>query len=212
MSGIIDLIIPREKKFFDYLFKQVQTLDDSAQNLFKLSQNNPTNKEINATLKFIEDQGEISDKLYQEIVSEIHKSFITPIDREELYYLALEIDKTIESFLNVITALLYLNPSDFKKDEFFITQIKTVKESSELVKNIFSKPLNLKENTSNIKTINKLTKESQRKFRKALQKLFETKDCIIIIKKKELYEDLIDSMNGMKRIVDIFQRVLINHT
>lgn len=212
MSGIADLLIPKEKKFFEFLLKQVTCLNDSAISLYELSRKSLNENNISKTLRYIEERNENSDTLSKDIIIQIHESFITPIDREELHFLTVSIDCAVNSLEKIATTIYYLRLPENNDNKFLISQIALIKDSSEMVLKIFDKPLKLKDNTDNINNISKNYKKAQKELRKALSSLFQTTNAIQIIKMKELFDATSDSMKNLKSIADIFERVLINHS
>jgi uncharacterized protein Yka (UPF0111/DUF47 family) len=212
MSGVIDLIIPKEKKFFEYLSKQVASLHNSSNNLYKFSLKPISKQSIEKSLSYVEKQSKLSDDLLEEITTQIHESFITPIDRDELHNLSMSIDNSVNALEKVINTLSYIKLTDKTKGEFFITQIKEINSASKLVKAIFDNPLKLKDNRQNITSINRFQKQYQKELRKALSSLFESKDPVHIIKFKDLYDSLSLCVDNINQIANIFARVLINHS
>ena len=77
----------RDSKFF-YLFETAATnVANAAQTLQNLTCN-PTDKETKINeLERLEHRG---DELTHDIIAELHKAFITPIDREDIFLIAKE--------------------------------------------------------------------------------------------------------------------------
>jgi len=212
MSGIVDLLIPREKKFFEFLLNQVKGLNNSSKSLQDLSLKSLNEKNISKVLKYIEEENEKSDKMYKEIITQVHESFITPIDRDELHSLTLSIDNAVNKLEKIITTLYYLRLPENNENKFFLSQISIINDSANLILQIFENPLKIKLNTESINQINKHYKKSQHELRKSLNHLFQSGNALQIVKMKELYETTSESMKSLKDIADIFERVLINHS
>ncbi|MCL5432688.1 MAG: DUF47 family protein [Patescibacteria group bacterium] len=212
MSGIIDLLVPREKRFLEYIDKQVIILDECTKKLNKITKNGSLNsKNFKTTLGFISKKSDESDDIARDTIAALHKTFITPIDREEIKSLALSINHFIDSIEEVANGIYDFKIKKF--DDYFLKQIKILNESVDVLRLIFEKPLFLKRNRQYIEDIKELERKGDSVFRKAIGELFNNGHTPIeIIKQKELYEAAEDAIDDAKNIVDILETVLINNS
>jgi len=96
-------LLPREEKFFD-LFK------DSAKNLLEGAQalkdlvNNYQDVEIKVKrIKDIEHRGDI---IFHDITDKLNKTFVTPLDREDIHHIASELDDVLDAIEGISSRLL----------------------------------------------------------------------------------------------------------
>lgn len=100
----LDILLPRETKFYAYLSEQVEVLIEGCK-CFKAFVDSIKNlseedfKAAIATIKGCEHKGDIVER---RIIDELHKTFITPFDREDIHTIAINIDKAMD-ILNSIT-------------------------------------------------------------------------------------------------------------
>lgn len=102
--NLLDILLPRETKFFSYLDNQVNVLIEGSA-LFRefitrietLSDEDFKNRL--AAIKECERRGDTAERL---IIDELHKTFITPLDREDIHTIATHLDKGLD-ILNSIT-------------------------------------------------------------------------------------------------------------
>ncbi len=211
MAGIIDLFIPKEKKFLEYIDKQIALLDDCVGELNKFSKNGKVSpKQINNIVNYISRKSEESDLVTRETINSLHKTFITPIDREEIKALVTSINNIIDSIKKIANCILYFKIE--KLDSHLLKQLKLLNQSVITLKLIFEQPLFLDRNKANIEKVKKLEDEADDVFRIAIGGLFNNShDPIEIIKQKEMYEITEDAIDDAKKIVDILETVLINN-
>jgi predicted phosphate transport protein (TIGR00153 family) len=100
----LDILLPRETKFYDYMVEHVDALigecrlfKDFTENIKKLSDKDF--KDRIAAIKECERKG---DEVERRIIDELHKTFITPFDREDIHTIAINTDKALD-ILNSIT-------------------------------------------------------------------------------------------------------------
>ena len=140
----------------------------------------------------------------------MQKTFITPIDREEIKSLVQSVNNIIDSIKKIVNCILYFKIK--KLDIYFLQQLKTLNQIVITLKLIFEKPLLLERNMIHIEVIKKLEQKADDIFQTAIGKLFENNhNPIEIIKQKEMYEITEDAIDDAKRIVDILETVLINN-
>lgn len=101
--NILDLLLPRETKFFDHMQRQIDFLIQSADvyrtilvNLESLSET-----ELKAKLAEIKDLEVKGDDVEHQIIDDLHKTFITPFDREDIHTMATNIDRAQDILNNV---------------------------------------------------------------------------------------------------------------
>jgi uncharacterized protein len=96
--NIIDLLLPRETKFFslleqltDLLLTQCTVFRDLVVQIESLSE-----EEIKKRLYTIKDCESKGDKLEVVIINELDRAFITPLDREDIQTLAIQTEKSLD--------------------------------------------------------------------------------------------------------------------
>jgi uncharacterized protein len=212
VSGIIDLFIPKERKFFNYLRQQILLLDKASDLLTSVS----TTKSIKPQLMSkqvaqISSYSKEVDKLSHEIIGFLHKTFITPIDREEIKALTTQISIIINSLEKLLTNTLYFKVDKFDKE--LSKQTEDIHEAVSLLKFIFEEPLSPKRNIETLDRIKDIEKHADDIYRKALGHLFmDTKDAVYIIKQKELYDNAEAIIDNIRITVDLLETVIINNS
>ena len=94
--GIQDVIrwfMPREDHFYGFLERQATAAHDGAKALAKFSTNGATAQQARDAVQKIEHEG---DGIVHEMEEALAKTFVTPIDREDLQKLSSELDTVLD--------------------------------------------------------------------------------------------------------------------
>lgn len=93
IQSVINFLLPKEDKFYALLEKQGTLSYDAAVALAGLADPERVNTDIANVMQALEHQG---DKLVNSVEEELAKSFVTPIDREDIHNLSVELDDIID--------------------------------------------------------------------------------------------------------------------
>ncbi len=202
-------LFPKEVDFFEIFDRASLNLTRAATLLVALMENFDN---LDARAKEIYEVEQEGDILTHEIMKKLNKTFLTPIDREDIYALASRLDDVLDLIWGAVDRL-----SIFKIKESTPEAIKISKDlltTTEVMHRAIHK---LKEkNYSHVQEycieINRLENRIDRDFRDALAKLFEeVKDPILIIKWKEIYEHLEDCADKCEDVANIIEAIVLKH-
>ena len=93
-------LFPKSIRFFDLLIQQNEILKDVAAELSRLFSDYTVADEVFKRISFKEEQG---DELCREIARQLSGSFITPIDREDIYRINLAQEDSINFLKSIAT-------------------------------------------------------------------------------------------------------------
>jgi predicted phosphate transport protein (TIGR00153 family) len=100
--------MPKRKEFFDLLIAHSDRVVASANATLRLVNNlgsNNSGESISRLTKEVDFNEKSGDKIKAELIALLHKSFITPLDRDEIHNLTLELDKILSALRNVANAV-----------------------------------------------------------------------------------------------------------
>jgi len=154
-----------------------------------------------------------ADVLTREIFTELNKTFITPLDREDMQRIASKIDDVID-FMDGIAARVYsykiTTPPPYceqmakelvkatKEVEYMISKLKHIKNTKDMIIHC--------RNTSDIEhTVDDL-------YMEAIKELFETDDAIKIIKLKDIYETMETASDRCVDVADVIEDIVLKYT
>ena len=154
-----------------------------------------------------------ADVLTRDIFSELNKTFITPLDREDMQRIASKIDDVID-FMDGIAARVYsykiTSPPPYtvemanelvkatKEVEYMISKLQHIKNSKDMIQHC--------RNTGDIEhTVDDL-------YREAIRELFESEDAIKIIKLKDIYETMETASDRCVDVADVIEDIVLKYT
>ena len=202
--------IPREVKFFD-LFEA------SAQNMVKaaatLSQLVNTWDNVGARVAEITELEHEGDSITHQIMEQVHRTFVTPFDREDIALLAHTLDD-VTDFIHAAADAMFI----YKVDR----PGQTAKELAEIIVQgtaEVEKALPKLRNRSGLKQvleqcveINRLENMADRIFRSAMAELFtNTTDIAELIKWREIYEHMESATDRCEDVADVLEGVALKH-
>jgi len=157
----------------------------------------------------VEQEGDV---LTHEIMKNLNKTFITPIDREDLHALASSLDDILDLIWAAVDRMVVFKLTEATNEA--IAMAKELQTTTEVIHKAIHK---LKEKQySHVQEycieINRLENKIDRIFRDALGKLFEEiKDPILIIKWKEIYEHLEDASDKCEDVANVLEAIVLKY-
>jgi predicted phosphate transport protein (TIGR00153 family) len=200
---------PKEIDFFEIFDKTSLNITKAASCLVDLMENFDN---LEARAKEIHEIEQDSDMLTHDIMKKLNKTFITPIDREDLYALASRMDDVIDLIWASADRIAVFKVKEPMPEA--IVMSKDILTTAEVMHKAVRK---LKEkNYAHVQEycieINRLENRVDRGFRDALGKLFDdVKDPILIIKWKEIYEHLEDASDRCEDVANVLEAIVLKY-
>jgi predicted phosphate transport protein (TIGR00153 family) len=199
-------LFPREEKFFDLFEQQAQHIVSAARVLEEMTVHFANVKSAAERIKDLEHAG---DTLTHEIVRRLNTTFITPIDREDIYALASRLDDVLD-LIDAVAGRLLLYRIETPTDGCIAMAkiiVKTAEETDRAVRCL--RTLSPYYHKHAIE-VNRLENEADRLLRDQLAALFEgTKDAIEVIKWKELYETMEAVTDRCEDVVNVIEGITL---
>lgn len=201
--------LPKTIDFFE-IFDRIASNISKAASVFVSIMENFDN--VDTLAKEIHELEQDGDVLTHDVMKKLNKTFITPIDREDLHALV----STLDDILDLIWAAAD-RLTVFKIKESTKEGIKMSKDLLITVEFVHKAIKELKEkNYSHVQEycieINKLENRIDRGFRDALGYLFdEIKDPVLIIKWKEIYEHLEDASDKCEDVANVLEAIVLKN-
>ena len=202
--------IPREEKFYD-LFEELIAKIEEGGRLFSEMLEDYEHAETRLTkLKDIEHEADIiTHRTYEKM----HKTFLTPIDREDIYALVNKMD----SILDIIEAAairMFLYKIKAPTAEC-VKQAQLINASIAKVKQVVHALRDMKNAQMILDAcveINTLENEGDYLLRQAMTHLFENEtDAIELIKWKEIFERLEEALDVCEDVSNIVEGIVLKH-
>lgn len=169
-----------------------------------------SNIEQHAKIKRLENE---ADVLTRDIFSELNKTFITPLDREDMQRIASKIDDVID-FMDGISA----RTNSYKittTPPYALEMARELVNATKEVQYIVSKLNNIKnaqDMISHCRTTSTIEHTVDDLYRQSIEKLFESNDAIHIIKLKDIYETMETASDRCVDVADVIEDIVLKYT
>jgi uncharacterized protein len=199
-------LVPKDHDYFRLFAEQAANLDAAAQLLVKFM-NDGDRQSIAAAIL---EHEHVGDKIVHDIVRRLNKSFITPIDREDIYDLVATADEVLDSIEEATGKILIYRIDAITT--FARRQADVIAKATPILHECMDnleKPKGLDER---VIAINSLENDGDRIEREALASLFEgdTK-CTDIIKWKDIYETLESAIDECEHVANVIESIVLKH-
>ncbi|MGE5473374.1 MAG: DUF47 domain-containing protein [Ignavibacteriales bacterium] len=205
------VIFPKDDTFFKLFVQSANKVYEGAL-LLKEIVSDPT-KDLETKVKKMKVVEEEGDENTHAILSQLNKSFITPLDREDIYQIAKEIDEIMDYIEDTAHSILIFGIKSCKEEAIIITDLiiaaaKEIQSMADALKDT----KNTKQLYKKIVEINRIENEGDSVYRGAVTKLFaeETKP-IEIIKWKEIFEFLENTLDMCEDLANTIEGVVMKH-
>jgi len=212
MAGIIDFLVPKEKKFLNMLKTQTDILLEGAEEFRKfVSEFNKLKrgerKERVEKIKEIERKG---DDAMGRIIDSLQETFITPLDREDIFSLTSSMDDILD-FINETSAMLMMY--DVKKLPDNVKEAgKILSDCCEIIQGTIYNMKEYKKIKKAVRQLHNLEVEADELYSKSIEEIFkENEDAKELIKLKDIYTSLEEAADKCNRIGIILGHIVVKH-
>ena len=165
-------------------------------------------------MKAIIDLEHEADAINDKIIDELNQTFITPIDREDIFALANGLDDGVDYLQTTLQRLVIYRTGQAKEGVVSMTKL-LLESTSEIIKS-FELLKDIKKNRELILAsthrIGKLESEGDRVYRQEIAYLFDNvKDPIELIKWKDILENLEDTLDHCEDVSDMIRGVVMKY-
>jgi predicted phosphate transport protein (TIGR00153 family) len=200
--------LPKEEKFFDQFEKHAALLVKCAKVFCSLADEKNSIATAAKEIKHLEHQADI---ITHHTVEILHKTFITPFDRDLIFKLISCLDDVIDNMEEAADDLVVYKIEKMRPEALAMVQI-LLKSTLEIEKGVIGLR-NLK-NTDQIraccKAINTFENEADVVLRNAIGVLFEEEDKTRdLIKWKDIYENLEAAVDKCEDVANILEGIIL---
>jgi uncharacterized protein len=201
-------LFKKDEKFYRIFSQMTVYLLEAAENLKKMV--SEPEGELQAWASRIKDLEHLGDELTHRVIDELNKTFITPIDREDIHDLSMALDDVLDLM-------------DATAGRIVLFQIRVpIKEVPEMatvllnqVKEISAAVSRLQDNDHVVERcveINRLENDADRLFQLAIGSLFqEVKDPIDVIKRKEIIESMERATDKAEDVSNVLESIVVKN-
>jgi uncharacterized protein Yka (UPF0111/DUF47 family) len=190
------------------LEKQASNLVKAATILAESISNYSTLNDKNVVLKELEHQG---DQFTHELFTIIDKTFVTPLDKEDISELTSTIDQVLDAAYGTSDRMILfkIQKTSSHMQELANLLLRACNEIYTAVKGL---PKAKREDLIQYsKVISQCEHEGDNIYRIAIADLFETDNAIEIIKSKEVYETLENALDRSRDVADVIEDIALKY-
>ncbi|WP_123054130.1 DUF47 family protein [Clostridium sp. JN-1] len=203
-------LTPKEDKFYTFFIDSAEIAHKAALLLLDFLNDLGNSEENLKKLKEVEHEG---DRKQHEILQQLNKTFITPFDREDIYLIAKGMDDIIDYIESSASRFVMLNVNDCTKEAKILSDM--IVSCCEEIIVIMKELKNMKTSTlisKKIIEVNRIEEEGDKVSRRAIMDIFrEDMETIEVMKWREIYQYLEDSLDACEDIANIIEGVVMKN-
>jgi uncharacterized protein Yka (UPF0111/DUF47 family) len=200
--------LPRDEKYFDRFNEMALRIHEAAKIWNKFFTNESPVGPVADQIKRLEHE---CDEISHEILRGIDRTFITPIDREDIHQLAVRLDDVIDLIDGGVRRLALFNITEPTPKSRPLSQV-IVEVTAVMVKAVSALPKQ-KGVIEHCIRIKQLENEGDVAYQDAVASLFREKtEPIEVIKWKEIYDTMEGCVDQCEAVAHVLESVVLKHS
>jgi len=209
MGQWLSWIKSNEKEILSILDNLAKKAVESSEELVVLFSDISKAKECHTQIKKLERE---ADGLTRSVFAELNKTFITPLDREDIQRIASKIDDVVDFTEGVSGRTLRYHITS--TPPYMLEISKELVKATKEVEYMISKLSHVRGSTDIISHC-RITSDIEHiiddLYREAVGKLFETNDAVNIIKLKDIYETIETASDRCVDVADVIEDIILKY-
>jgi uncharacterized protein len=204
-------LMPKEGKFFKLFEESAQNAVEIAQKLKDLLHNWDNIEDRMAGITDLEHKG---DNITHQIATELHRTFVTPFDREDITLLAQSLDDVIDFIESAADfMLLYRVEQPTQRAKELADVIVEITLEVQKAVGQLKKHIDQRQMLKHCVEVNRMENVADRIFRSALAELFaNTTDVRLLIKWREIYEHMETVTDRCEDVANVLEGVAVKYS
>jgi predicted phosphate transport protein (TIGR00153 family) len=202
------VLAPRDRQFFDLFEEAGGNIERAASLLENMLVSFPERNDLAREILICEQDG---DRITHDIIQRLNQTFVTPIDREDIYALASALDDVVDYTEEVSDYLgLYKieAPMSQAQDLAHVLQA-----ASRQIAEAMPRLRGFKDISHYTVEINRLENDGDRITREAIASLFDNGiDPMVVIRWKDIFERLEEAIDATERVANILEGIVIKNS
>ncbi len=208
MVQLARMFAPKEREFFNLFEEASRNILKSAESLDKMMSTYPDEAELAREILICEQDG---DRITHDIHRRLNQTFVTPIDREDIYELAGALDDIVDWIEETADFLgLYQIEAPMQQAQALsAVLVKSARQVNEAMPRLRS----FKDIHQYTVEINSLENEGDQLHREALAALFKGGiDPMTVIRWKDIYQRLENAIDATEKVAHILENIVIKNS
>jgi uncharacterized protein len=203
-------LIPRDYRFFDLLHASAKNLVETGEALLDLMEHYQNVDMKTAHIRELEHKG---DAITHEIMARLHKTFVTPIEREDIARLADRLDDVMDHIEEATAAMKIYEvsgPTTFSAEMADIVRLMAVKAEEAISR--LPDHRRLRDILPYCVELNRLENVADDLFRRAMAELFHSETSPAdIIKWRDIYRQLEAATDRCEDVANLLEGIVLRH-
>jgi predicted phosphate transport protein (TIGR00153 family) len=209
LQDVVRWFLPKEDHFFRFLEQQAVTAHKGAKALAEFKPGKKI-EDVQSAVQVLEHEG---DKVVHELEEALGKTFVTPIDREDLQLLSAELDDVLDLTNSAARTcgLFGVKEPTTPMTQLMELLVKCTAELAEALPKLSKHDYAGLMTTS--RTIRALEKDADAIFRSAVSRLFhdEKVEAKELLREKEVLENLEHAVDRCERVAHTLANLAVKH-
>jgi uncharacterized protein len=207
MARLSQLFAPKEREFFDLFEEAGNNIVRASELLERMLEHWPDHAELAREVVICEQEG---DRITHDIIQRLNQTFVTPIDREDIYALASALDDIVD-FIEEVSDFLGLYRIEAPMDKA-IEMGRILHQAARQIAGAMPRLRSFKDIHHYTVEINRLENDGDRVLREALASLFVRGiDPMLVIRWKDIFERLEDAIDSTEKTANILEGIVIKN-
>ena len=208
MPRLSQLFTPREREFYDLFEEAGANIVRAAALLDEMLESWPEKSELYKELVICEQEG---DRITHDIIQRLNQTFVTPIDREDIYALSSALDDIVDYTEEVADYLgLYKIEAPMQQAQDLA---EVLHAASRQISEALPRLRGFRDLSHYTVEINRLENDGDRITREAIASLFDNGiDPMVVIRWKDIFERLEEAIDATEHVANILQGIVIKNS
>ena len=208
MSRLSQVFVPNDRQFFDLFEEAAGNIVRAAGLLDRMMSSYPERSGLARDILICEQEG---DRITHDIIQRLNQTFVTPIDREDIYELASGLDDIVDWTEEVADYMgLYKIEAPMEQAQ---RQAHILLQSSRQIAEAMPRMRTFRDISHFTVEINRLENDGDRVTREAMASLFDTGiDPMVVIRWKDLFERLEAAIDSTETVANILEGIVIKNS
>src|SRR5436189_831964 len=208
MPPLSQLLVSRDRQYFDLFEEAGGNIVRAADLLDQMLRSYPERAELARDILICEQDG---DRITHDIIRRLNETFVTPIDREDIYQLASVLDDVVDYIEEVADFLgLYKIEAPMEQAQ---AMSRVLLDAARQLEQAMPRMRSFGDIHHFTIEINRLENEGDRLMREALASLFqEGIDPIVVIRWKDIYDRLENAIDSTETVANILEHLVIKNS
>jgi len=200
-------LTPQKREFFDLFTQASANARDIAHHLVNLLADWPASRERLRDIRELETEG---DRLTHEVINLLNRTFVTPLDRDDMYRLASAIDDVCD----------HIDEAADNIDAYEVREVpRLAQEQAEVIHRAAARLHDavgllegFRDSSKQLVALRELEEEGDRLQREALAELFRSgADPLTIIRWKDIHDQLEEAIDACENAADVLEAILVKN-